>query len=190
MEARARLFGHPIHQMLIPVPFGLFATAALIDVANAFLHWQALSVVSFWNIAIGAATAVLAAVFGVIDWTAIPTGTRAKRVGALHAIANVGTLVLFSVALAMRLDERFYAVTGLALICEVGALLLAIGAGWLGGELVDRMAIGVDPSAHPDHRRGDRTIVRREIAVGDREVAIEGDLHTRETPPYGTTRPS
>lgn len=169
MEARARIFGHPIHQMLIPVPFGLFATAALIDVAGAFFRWQALSVVSFWNIAIGSVTAVIAAIFGAIDWSGIPSGTRAKRVGAIHAIANGGTIALFVAALAIRADEPFFAVPSAALVAEVAALLLVCGAGWLGGELVDKLAIGVDPNAHPDHRRGDRTVVRREIPVGDRE---------------------
>jgi uncharacterized membrane protein len=33
---------------------------------------------------------------------------------------------------------------------EVGALLLGSVAGWLGGELVDRLGVGVDDGAHLD----------------------------------------
>ena len=32
MESRAKLLGHPIHQMLIVFPLGLLATAVLFDV--------------------------------------------------------------------------------------------------------------------------------------------------------------
>lgn len=186
MEARAKILGHPIHQMLIPVPFGLFTTAALLDVAAKFLNVQALSVVSFWNLAIGIVAALVAAVFGLIDWTGIPRGTRAKRVGAIHAIANVTVVALFAFALLLRVDEPFFAVPNVALVIEVAALFVAIVAGWLGGELVDRLGIGVDPNAHPDHHpRHDRTVVRREVAVGEPTVSREA-TYTRDTPPYGT----
>lgn len=186
MEARAKILGHPIHQMLIPIPFGLFTTAAVLDVVAKFLDVQALSVVSFWNLSIGIVAALVAAVFGFIDWTGIPKGTRAKRVGAIHAISNVTVVVLFAFALLLRADEPFFGVPNLALVVEVAALLVAMVAGWLGGELVDRLAIGVDPNAHPDHRpRHDRTVVRREVAVGAPKV-IREPTYTRDTPPYGT----
>jgi uncharacterized membrane protein len=32
MESRAKLLGHPIHQMLIVFPLGLLATAVIVDV--------------------------------------------------------------------------------------------------------------------------------------------------------------
>lgn len=187
MEARARIFGHPIHQMLIPVPFGLFTTAALLDVAARFFDVQALSVVSFWNLAIGVVTALLAAVFGAIDWSAIPRGTRAKRVGAIHGLSNVVAVVLFSFALLLRADEPYFAVPTLALVVEIAALAIAMFAGWLGGELVDRLAIGVDPNAHPDHHpRRDHSVVRREVIVGEATPATpERASYTRDTPPYG-----
>ena len=34
MEARATLFGHSIHQMLIPFPFGLLATGVIFDIVR------------------------------------------------------------------------------------------------------------------------------------------------------------
>jgi hypothetical protein len=46
---------------------------------------------------IGAGTigGILAAPFGVIDWAAIPDGTRAKRIGSLHSLGNVVVFGLF-----------------------------------------------------------------------------------------------
>ena len=34
MQAKARLFGHPIHQMLIVFPLGLLATSVFFDIAR------------------------------------------------------------------------------------------------------------------------------------------------------------
>jgi uncharacterized membrane protein len=150
MEARAKIFGHPIHQMLIPIPFGLITTAILLDLVAPLADVPGLTIVSFWNLVIGIGSGLLAAVFGVIDWTAIPRGTRAKRVGVLHALTNVATLGVLAIAVAIRADEQFYGPPGGVVAMELGALLLAIVAGWLGGELVDRLGIGVEPGAHPD----------------------------------------
>jgi uncharacterized membrane protein len=72
MESRAKLLGHPIHQMLIVFPLGLLGMAVIFDL------------------------------------------------------------------LAMALAASF-AGFGLALV-----------TGWLGGELVDRLAIGVNDGAHVD----------------------------------------
>jgi uncharacterized membrane protein len=35
MESRAKALGHPIHQMLVPFPFGLLATAVIFDAPNS-----------------------------------------------------------------------------------------------------------------------------------------------------------
>ena len=81
MDSRAKLLGHPIHQMLIVFPLGLLAMAIIFDVlALAFAngYW---SEIAFWMIAAGVVTGLLAAPFGAIDWFAIPSGTRAKRIG-------------------------------------------------------------------------------------------------------------
>ncbi len=34
MESKAKALGHPIHQMLVPFPFGLLATAVIFDVVH------------------------------------------------------------------------------------------------------------------------------------------------------------
>ncbi|MDQ3031705.1 MAG: DUF2231 domain-containing protein [Myxococcota bacterium] len=150
MKARARFFGHPIHQMLIPIPFGLFVTGILLDVVARVVDLDALTIVSFWNLTIGVGTGVLAAIFGLIDYTAIPKRTRARRIGAVHGIGNAIVIALLAGALWQRADMRFFGVPDLAFGLEIAALVLAGVTGWLGGELVDRLGIGVEPDAHPD----------------------------------------
>lgn len=150
MEARAKLLGHPIHQMLIPIPLGLFTVAVLIDIASLFADVGELTQVSFWNIALGLIGAVVAAVFGALDWTRIPSGTRAKSVGTLHGAGNLVVAGLFAVAVALRVDEPARGLTAVALALEIAAFVLVAVTGWLGGELVDRLGVGVTPHAHPD----------------------------------------
>ena len=150
MKARATLLGHPIHQMLIVVPLGLFVIAVLFDVINAFRPTTELSIASFWNIVAGSIGAVVAAVFGLIDWTKIPDGTRAKRFGVFHAVTNVGVLALFVAAAVLRWDNVSYAATTPALMLELFGFVLGGVGGWLGGELVDRFGIGVHDGAHPN----------------------------------------
>jgi uncharacterized membrane protein len=81
MESRAKLFGHPIHPMLIPFPLGLLTTSVVFDVVHLLSGDGKWSEISFWMIAAGVIGGLAAAVFGLIDWLAIPSGTRAKAVG-------------------------------------------------------------------------------------------------------------
>jgi uncharacterized membrane protein len=100
-------------------------------------------------IAAGIITGFLAAPFGFIDWLAIPAGTRAKRVGALHGAGNAAVLVLYAMSWARRgADPQEPA--GLAYIFSFAGGVLALVTGWLGGELVDRLGVGVDDGAHLD----------------------------------------
>ena len=41
MKARATLFGHPIHQMLIVFPLGLLATSVVFDIVHLATGWNA-----------------------------------------------------------------------------------------------------------------------------------------------------
>src|SRR5688572_10831953 len=95
MESRAKIAGHPIHQMLIPFPLGLLATGVVFDVIYLIWGNLVLETVSFYMITAGIIGGFLAAPFGWIDWFAIPQGTRAKSVGLMHGVGNVIVLLLF-----------------------------------------------------------------------------------------------
>jgi uncharacterized membrane protein len=150
MESRAKLLGHPIHPMLIVFPLGLLATAVGLDVAYAITSNPILSEVAYWNIAIGVVAGLVAGAFGLVDWLAIPAGTRAKLIGLLHGAGNVVVLVLFGASWLVRREMMAHEPTLLALVLELGGGALAGVTGWLGGELVDRLGVGVDPGAHLD----------------------------------------
>jgi uncharacterized membrane protein len=150
MESKAKLLGHPIHPMLIVVPLGLFIGAVVFDAAYLWRGSSAFATAAYWNIAAGIIGGLLAAVFGAIDWFAIPAATRAKRIGLLHGGSNVVVVLIFAVVWLMRGDTPDAAPTTNLFLLEVVALALGGVAGWLGGELVDRLGVGVDDGAHLD----------------------------------------
>lgn len=149
MESRVKLFGHPVHPMLIPFPLGLLGTALLFDLIATFGDRDNLARAAHYMIAAGILSGLLAAVFGAIDWFAIPSGTRAKRIGALHGLGNVAIVVLFATAWLLRRGDPT-SPTSFVLILEIVGVVGALVTGWLGGELVDRLGVGVDRGAHLD----------------------------------------
>lgn len=148
MRTRARVLGHPIHQMLVPIPLGLYIVAAGLDIAQRITGAAWIPNVTFWNIVVGVGSALVAAVFGFIDWTGIPSNTRAKRIGAVHGIGNVVVTGLFFTAAYLRNDNRSMPPPTSAFALEVVALGLGAVTGWLGGELVNRLGVGVDEGAN------------------------------------------
>jgi uncharacterized membrane protein len=150
MESRAKVLGHPIHPMLIVLPLGLFIGAVVFDAIAVWRDAPTLGVVGFWNIAAGVVGGLLAAVFGFIDWLAIPAGTRAKKIGLLHGATNVVVVLAFATAWLARRNAVEIVPSGTILLLEVIALLVGSVGGWLGGELVDRLGVGVADGAHVD----------------------------------------
>ena len=147
MESKVKAFGHPIHPILIVFPLGLLATSLIFDI----IHWITdngfFSLIAFWMITAGVIGGLLAALFGLIDWLAIPAGTRAKTVGLWHGAGNVVVVVLFIISWLLRLNAAANPPV-FAYILSVVAVLLALVTGWLGGELVDRLGVGVDTGAN------------------------------------------
>lgn len=149
MESKAKLFGHPIHQMLIVFPLGLLAMSLVFDIIAMAMGWSGLYQAAFYMIAAGVISGLVAAVFGLIDFLAIPGGTRAKRVGAVHGGGNVLVVVLFALSWFLRFDNPAQPELLPVLVSAVAASLSLFTA-WLGGELVGRLAVGVDEGAHLD----------------------------------------
>jgi uncharacterized membrane protein len=150
MESKAKLFGHPIHPMLIVLPLGLLSAAVVFDIVRILTGDEVFSGVAFWNIAAGVVGGLGAAVFGAWDWFHIPRGTRAKRIGLWHGVGNVVVVTLFALSWMLRLGAPGYEPSALAYVLSFAGVALAAVTGWLGGELVDRLGVGVDRGANLD----------------------------------------
>jgi uncharacterized membrane protein len=147
MESRAKLFGHAIHPILIVFPLGLLATGVVFDVVFLITGTTTFAVVAYWMITAGIIGGALAAPFGWYDWFAIPGGTRASSVGLIHGLTMSATLLLFIISWVFRYDDAARPETLASIFSFAGAGLALVG-GWLGGELVERLGVGVDDGAN------------------------------------------
>ena len=148
MESRVKLFGHPVHPMLIIFPAGLFATAVIFDILYLIFGNPAFATVSFYIIAAGVVGGLLAAIFGFIDWLALPSNSRAKQIGGWHGLGNFVIVVLFAISWFLRRGNLNFIPGTPALILSFAGILLALVTLWIGGELVYRLGVAVDPGAN------------------------------------------
>ena len=148
MESRVKLFGHPVHPMLIVFPLGLFATAVIFDVMYLVNSNISFPTASFYMIAAGVIGGLLAAIFGFIDWLALPQNSRAKVIGGWHGIGNFVIVVLFAISWLLRLNNQDFIPGIPALALSLAGVGMALITGWIGGELVYRLGVGVEPGAN------------------------------------------
>jgi uncharacterized membrane protein len=150
MESHAKLLGHPVHPMLIVYPVGLLSAAVLFDLLYLATNKEQLATFSFWAILAGVVGGLAAALFGLIDWLAIPRETRAKRIGMYHGLGNLVVVGLFVLSFLTRMSDATYLPDTTPLLLGVLGLAIALMTAWLGGELVFRLRVGVDDGANLD----------------------------------------
>src|SRR5512138_2489733 len=148
MESRIKLFGHPVHPMLIVFPAGLFTSTVIMDILYLVFRNPALAIVSFYMAIIGVIGGLLAAIFGFIDWSALPNNSRAKNIGLWHGLGNFVIVVLFIGSWLLRRDNVDFVPNSLALILSFAGAILALFTAWIGGELVFRLGVAVEPGAN------------------------------------------
>jgi uncharacterized membrane protein len=141
MESRVKIFGHPVHQVLVSFPLGGFGFAAVSDALHARSGQREYALAARWALDFSLITAAVAAPFGLLDWLAIPPHTRAKRVGAVHGLGNLAVVGLFAASRMLRGGRR--APLSAKLLSVAGVALSGVTA-WLGAELINRHGIGLD----------------------------------------------
>ena len=148
MQSKARFLGHAIHPMLVVFPLGLLTMSLVFDGIALGTGAGKYAEMAYYMISVGLIGGVAAAIPGLIDFLAIPEGTRAKTTGVYHMLANTGVMILF---LGSWLLRHYGGLTKIAIapiaISAVG-LCLGLVSAWLGGELVEKHGVGVSTNAH------------------------------------------
>jgi uncharacterized membrane protein len=150
MRTRARLLGHSMHPYLVTLPIGTWVASVVFDIVHLATGNVIWAFIAFWNIALGVLGALIAAVPGLIDWLTLPSGTRAKQVGAVHALSMVTAVGLFVLSWGLRVHEGAAARGVGPFVVSLCALAVVFIGGWLGGELVERHGVGVHEDASLD----------------------------------------
>lgn len=140
---------HPIHPMLVPFPIGLWVFSFVADVVF-LMGWgpPVWNDVAFYTMAGGTVAALLAAPFGLLDFVSLKD-PRTRRIGMMHLVLNLVIVAMFAVNLWLRM--QYATGEGLPATLSAIAVLLLLGSGWLGGEMVYVHGAGVEPpQARPE----------------------------------------
>jgi uncharacterized membrane protein/nitrite reductase/ring-hydroxylating ferredoxin subunit len=143
MRSKAHIKGHPLHPILVSFPIALLTGAFLLDLMTLFTGGQSYLKAAVYAEVGGLISALIAAVPGIIDYyCTVPPDSSAKRRATKHGMINGIMVMLFMMALLLRLksDISLPVLIGME---AIGIMLIGV-AGWLGGTLVVRNQIGVD----------------------------------------------
>jgi nitrite reductase/ring-hydroxylating ferredoxin subunit/uncharacterized membrane protein len=144
MKSRAQFRGHPIHPILVSFPIAFYTGTLLFDILAKTYSPEFLF--TAFNLEIAALiSAGIAAIPGLIDYLyTVPPRSTAKIRGTKHALVNVIVIMFYVAALIYRTDNEVPNIMILIALEGTGWILLLF-AGWMGGTLVYRNQIGVDP---------------------------------------------
>jgi uncharacterized membrane protein len=140
-----RLFGHPIHPMLVHFPVAFWTVAAVAYVASAADVVESADVIAKFANGAGLTMAMLAMFAGLFELRSIDSRSEAMRVATWHMMTMATVWVCFLVALMLSIStglNRSTAQLATVACAVVGVLLMGVGA-WLGGRLVYDFGVAV-----------------------------------------------
>jgi uncharacterized membrane protein len=150
MASPASMARHPIHPMLIPFPIALWVFSLVADVIYlwrgnpAWRDW-----IAFYTLLGGIVGGAAAAVPGLIDWLSLKD-PEVVKIANWHARLNVIALLIFVASFYLRTTGGSRWVGGSytipVMLSVVGVILITI-SGWLGGELVFKHGVAVNPQS-------------------------------------------
>lgn len=153
MQGKATLGNHPIHPMLVALPIGFFAGVLVSDIVSIWADRTFWSTMSEWLIAFGVLAALVAAIFGFVDYFSAPMSTAAKRTATTHMVLNLIVVVCYAAAFFIRYGD---ATSVLGYVVTYIGLALLLASGWYGGHLVNVHLIGT--TAQPPGSVEGRTV--------------------------------
>ncbi len=143
---KGRLFGHPIHPMLVHFPTALFSAGFLFDTGGILLNEPQLFSASLYAIILGLAGGLAAIVFGLIDYIKLSQQPRQFRLASWHASIQFAVFIIFGVIAGLKFQA--YPDLGSPNLLEVSimgtAVITMVIGNYLGGELVITHRIGID----------------------------------------------
>ncbi|HEY0323112.1 MAG TPA: DUF2231 domain-containing protein [Pyrinomonadaceae bacterium] len=150
MASPASMGRHPIHPMLIPFPIALWIFSLVADVIYL---WRGNPVwrdwIAFYALLGGIIGGAVAAVPGLIDWLSLKD-SEVVKIANWHARLNVIALLIFAASFYLRTTSGAGLIGGSysvpVTLSVLGVILITI-SGWLGGELVFKHGVAVNPQS-------------------------------------------
>jgi nitrite reductase/ring-hydroxylating ferredoxin subunit/uncharacterized membrane protein len=167
--------GHPLHPVMTDLPIGFWTSSFMLDLVGGERSADA----SRRLIGLGVLSAVPTAAAGLSDWS--DTIGEERRIGTVHAVANVAALSLYTWSwLARRRGSR-----GFGVVLGLLGATAATAGGYLGGHLVYRQGVGADRNAWK-HGGDDWVDVADDLALVDGKPLVvqagDDDVLLTKTP--------
>src|SRR5262245_40881490 len=143
MTKGLRLLGHPLHAIISDFPIALLGSSIIWDVVGLVRGETIWWAIAFWDICLGLASAVVAAIAGMVDYVSIEEKS-AMRTATRHMLLMLLVVGLYSASLFVRRGPAApagWALTSALGLEGTGAILMGVG-GWYGGHLVFHHGVG------------------------------------------------
>ena len=140
-----RIFGHPVHPMLVHFPIVFWTVALVAYVASAAGVTEPVDGIAKYANGAGLIMAMLAMLAGLVELRTIDNRSEAMRVATWHMMVMATVWTCFLLALLLSISggaDRSPARLAVVACAVAGFLLMGIG-GWLGGRLVYEFGIAV-----------------------------------------------
>jgi uncharacterized membrane protein len=151
MKSKVSLVGYAIHPMLVSFPIAFYAASTVCFVVFQVVKDPFWFQVGYIAGIAGVATAVLAAIPGLIDLVyAIPKSSPAKATGVFHGLLHTLALALFGSIIYMYKDvwtnpEYLMTLSATsAVVISVVGIVCTLASGFLGWTLTQTYHLGVD----------------------------------------------
>src|SRR5215212_8223067 len=131
--------GHPLHPVFTDILIGAWTTALALDATSN--GDAGMRRAATFAIGVGLTGALGAAVTGLTDWS--ETDGQSRRAGLIHGLLNLTATTLFASAFALRQKDSHDG----GRKCAWMGYAIALGAAYVGGDLVYGQRIGVTHAA-------------------------------------------
>lgn len=142
-----KVFGHPIHVMLIHFAVGLLPMDLVLSYLSYQFHEPSFTTAAFYSLIGGVITGYVALLTGLLDLLTIPKENKiALGTGLLHGFIN-GTVILVYSVFAYKAWQAYPQLTAptLAALLVKGLLVISLLIGnFLGGKLIYKHHVGIN----------------------------------------------
>jgi uncharacterized membrane protein len=141
-QSTASIAGHPIHPMLIPFPIAFFVSTFVCDLVFWQTGYPIWATAALWLVGAGIVMALLAAVFGFIDFLG-DQRIRDLPPAWWHFLGNLVVVLIAVLNWYRRYALGDAAVLPWGLVLSLIVVGILLFTGWKGWEMVYRGRVGV-----------------------------------------------
>jgi len=140
---QGRLFGHPIHMMLVHFPAALIPISAAVSAVSYFRNDHILALFNFYLVCIGAASGWLAIIFGIIELIKIQDIKEPFKIALMHGGLNTLWVSVLSIIAGVQFKyfPGIHIPSSALVLTQAAVAVFMIYSNYLGGQLVLKYGI-------------------------------------------------